>query len=133
VHAIHHSSEQLDWLSAVRVHPLNDIVSRTAQVLPFLLLGFAARVVVPVLPFLTVYAIAVHANVSWDFGPLRAVLASPRFHRWHHSSRPEGLDRNFAGLFPFWDIVFGTYYLPRDRSPQRFGVLDEDLPEGFTA
>ena len=24
------------------------------------------------------------ANVSWDFGFLRGVLASPRFHRWHN-------------------------------------------------
>jgi len=45
-------------------------------------------------------------------GPLRAVLASPRFHRWHHTSAKEGRDKNFAGLLPLWDILFGTYYMP---------------------
>jgi sterol desaturase/sphingolipid hydroxylase (fatty acid hydroxylase superfamily) len=27
-HAIHHSSTDLDWLSSVRLHPVNDVVSR---------------------------------------------------------------------------------------------------------
>ena len=36
-------------------------------------------------PFLTFYAIFVHASVNWDFGPLRYVVATPVFHRWHHS------------------------------------------------
>ncbi len=30
VHAVHHSSEHLDWLAAVRVHPLNDLGNRVA-------------------------------------------------------------------------------------------------------
>src|SRR5689334_17315566 len=37
------------------------------------------------LPFFAAYAIFLHANVSWDFGALRAVLVCPRFHRWHHA------------------------------------------------
>jgi hypothetical protein len=40
-HAVHHSSVDLDWLSAVRLHPVNDVVMRVAGVLPILLLGFA--------------------------------------------------------------------------------------------
>jgi sterol desaturase/sphingolipid hydroxylase (fatty acid hydroxylase superfamily) len=39
-HAIHHSSRAVDWLSSVRLHPLNDAVSRIAQVLPLYLMGF---------------------------------------------------------------------------------------------
>src|SRR6266567_323903 len=30
-HAVHHSSEDLDWLSSVRVHPFNDLVSKVCQ------------------------------------------------------------------------------------------------------
>ena len=30
-------------------------------------------------------------------GPLRAVLANPRFHRWHHTSAEEGKYKNLAG------------------------------------
>ena len=38
-HAIHHSSPQVDWLSSVRVHPINDIVMRAAQAIPLAFLG----------------------------------------------------------------------------------------------
>lgn len=130
-HAIHHSSEELDWLSSVRLHPVNEIVSRVCQALPFVLLGFSPLVVASYLPFLTFYAIYEHANVSWSYGPLRYVVASPEFHRWHHTKQEEGLDKNFAGLFPLFDLLFGTFYLPRGKHPTEFGVAGESLPEGL--
>jgi len=71
----------------------------------------------------------IHANVSWDLGPFRTVLASPAFHRWHHTKAEEGQDKNFAGGLPLWDILFGTYYMPR-RQPTVFGI-DEPMPEGI--
>jgi sterol desaturase/sphingolipid hydroxylase (fatty acid hydroxylase superfamily) len=77
---------------------------------------------VGIAPVLTVMAILVHANLDWDWGPLRAVLASPRFHRWHHTDEANARDKNFAGMLPLWDILFRTYYMPRDRLPQQFGT-----------
>jgi len=130
-HAVHHSSEELDWLSSVRVHPVNEAGQRLAQAVPMLLLGFRPELVAAYVPLFTLYAIGLHANVSWGFGPLKYVIASPLFHRWHHTSEQEGLDRNFAGLFPWIDLAFGTLYLPKNRQPQQFGVLGEPVPEGI--
>ena len=132
-HAVHHSSRQVDWLSSVRLHPVNDVVSRVLQVVPLLVIGFPPGVLAAYVPFLTLYALLLHANVSWDFGPLRYVLASPAFHRWHHTTEAEGLDKNFAGLFPFLDALFGTLYLPRGRQPERFGILGDPIPNGLWA
>lgn len=129
-HAVHHSSEQVDWLSAVRVHPVNDAVSKVFQVVPFLFLGFSPLVVAGFVPVLTLYAILLHANVNWTFGPLRHVLASPVFHRWHHTREADAIDTNFAGMFPVIDIVFGTFYMPRGKVPTDFGVA-ETLPRSF--
>ena len=129
-HAVHHSSEDLDWLSSVRLHPVNDLVTKLAQVTPLLLVGFNPFVSLSVSPLLTLYAIFIHANVDWDFGPLRYIIATPAFHRWHHSKDREAWDKNFAGLFPFWDILFGTFYMPKDRPPQNFGIPGS-LPEEF--
>ncbi len=129
-HAIHHSSVELDWLSAARVHPVNDILNKSIQAMTIVALGYTPALLAGALPFFTAYAIFLHANVSWDFGPLRGVLASPRFHRWHHTSAEEGKDKNFAGLLPIWDILFGTYYMP-EAQPLRFGVSEKipaDLP-----
>jgi sterol desaturase/sphingolipid hydroxylase (fatty acid hydroxylase superfamily) len=130
-HAIHHSSTQLDWLSSVRVHPVNEWVTRWIQACVLMLLGFSPLAVAAYVPFLTFYAIFIHANVAWGFGRCGWLLASPRFHRWHHTSEREGLDRNFAGLFPVFDLLFRTYYMPAGRQPQRFGLAQERIPESF--
>lgn len=130
-HAVHHSSREVDWLSSVRLHPVNDVVMRLGQVVPFVLLGFNPAVLAAYAPFLTFHALLLHANVRWTFGPLRYVVSSPAFHRWHHTTQAEGLDKNFAGLFPFIDTLFGTFYMPAGRQPERFGILDGDVPEGL--
>jgi sterol desaturase/sphingolipid hydroxylase (fatty acid hydroxylase superfamily) len=129
-HAVHHSSQALDWLSAVRVHPVNDAVMRLAGTVPVLALGFTPGALAGVAPGLTLMAILLHANVDWDWGPLRSWIASPVFHRWHHTREAEGRDKNFAGLLPHWDRLFGTYYMPQDRTPALFGT-DTPLPTGL--
>ena len=43
------------------------------------------------------------------------------------------LDTNFAGLFPFIDLAFGTFYMPPGRQPARFGLARTDVPEGLLA
>ena len=72
-------------------------------------LGFRADVLQGVIPFFSLYAILLHANVSWSFGPLRYVLASPRFHRWHHTIEAEARDKNFAGIFAFIDLAVEAF------------------------
>jgi sterol desaturase/sphingolipid hydroxylase (fatty acid hydroxylase superfamily) len=54
----------------------------------------------------------------------------PRFHRWHHTDESEARDKNFAGLLPLWDILFGTYYMPRDRRPASYGTATP-VPTGL--
>lgn len=129
-HAVHHSSTDLDWLGSLRVHPVNDLVNKLAQATPVLLLGFNPYVTLSTAPVLTFYALFIHANVNWDFGPLRSVVATPVFHRWHHSREREAWDKNFAGLLPLWDILFGTYYMPQGRYPENFGI-NEPMPDGW--
>lgn len=132
-HAVHHSSRELTWLAAVRVHPVNDVVNRAAQALPIVALGLPFKALALYVPFLTLYAVLIHANVGWSFGPLGYVIASPCFHRWHHTVEAEGLNKNFAGLFPLFDLLFGTFYMPRGGQPRRFGTTGTAVPERFLA
>jgi sterol desaturase/sphingolipid hydroxylase (fatty acid hydroxylase superfamily) len=129
-HAVHHSSEDLDWLGSLRVHPVNELVNKMAQVTPVLLMGYNPTVTLSSAPILTFYAIFLHANVNWNFGLLRSVIATPVFHRWHHSRDREAWDKNFAGLLPLWDILFGTYYMPKGRYPENFGIC-EPMPKDY--
>jgi sterol desaturase/sphingolipid hydroxylase (fatty acid hydroxylase superfamily) len=126
-HAVHHCSEELDWLSSVRLHPVNDAVNKFALALPLIALGFSPAATAGIAPFLVLHAIMLHANLNWDFGPLRSVISSPVFHRWHHTKENEALDKNFGGFFPVWDIVFGTYYMPKGKTPTIFGT-DDHVP-----
>jgi sterol desaturase/sphingolipid hydroxylase (fatty acid hydroxylase superfamily) len=130
VHAVHHSSRQLDWLSSGRFHPLNEIGVQLVNVVPVLACGFSVATFVVLAPFTTWYVVFLHANVRWSFGPLRYVIASPRFHRWHHTSEAEGQDKNFGGVLSVWDLLFGTFYMPADRAAAVFGT-DDPVPEGF--
>lgn len=132
-HAVHHSPESMDWLTAVRLHPVNDIISRVCQASPLLILGFSPLAVDLYAAFLSSYVAFIHANVRWNYGPFRYVLASPVFHRWHHTKDEEGLGKNFAGLFPIFDVVFGTFYMPQDEQPKNFGIYGDPLPENFWA
>ena len=56
---------------------------------------------------------------------------SPVFHRWHHAAEVECQARNFAPMFPVWDLMFGTFYMPPGRVPEAFGV--EGSPDGLLA
>lgn len=82
-----------------------------------------------VAPLITLFAILFHANVDWDWDPPRSVIASPRFHRGHHTGEAKARAKNFAGLLPLWDILFGTYYMPKDRVPTQFRTETQVPPE----
>ena len=129
-HAIHHSPTVLDWLSASRFHLINVLLSFCLADVVVLLLGFSPAALLLLVPFNIVYSAMVHANLNWTFGPLRYVFASPVFHRWHHTTEEEGLDKNFAPTFPILDVAFGTFHMPPGKVPEHFGT-DDHVPEGF--
>ena len=123
-HKVHHSIEELDWLAAYRVHPIDQILTMTASLGPVFLLGFAPEATAIMAIIYRWHSLLIHSNVDLRFGPLRHVFASPRFHHWHHANHEEAFDRNFAGQLAFIDRIFGTLYLPHDRMPKRYGVDD---------
>ena len=130
-HAIHHSSKQIDWLSTHRFHFVNTWLSFTLVDVTMLVLGFSPEATACMATFNTLYSAMVHANLSWTFGPFKYIFASPVFHRWHHTTQKEGLDKNFAPTFPLLDVMFGTFYMPEGKLPQRYGVLGADIPDSF--
>jgi sterol desaturase/sphingolipid hydroxylase (fatty acid hydroxylase superfamily) len=71
VHAVHHSSPQLDWLAAARVHPLNDAIGLLGRVVPLVALGFAPIAVAGVAPFVTLYAITLRRAAADRFLEIR--------------------------------------------------------------
>ena len=125
---IHHSSEELDWISAARFHPVNLFLGTIAVDVILLMAGISPNIMLWVGPFTTFHSAFVHANLNWSLGPFKYVLATPVFHRWHHTSLEQGGNTNFAGTFPLWDILFGTFRMPENELPEGYGIDDQAFP-----
>jgi len=132
-HAIHHSAEQVYYLTSARAHPLDNVFIRLCGLTPAYVLGVASPLtpngsLVPVMIVLvaTTWGFFIHANLRWRLGPLEWLLATPAFHHWHHTLNGPR-DRNFASMLPWIDRLFGTHHLPRDRWPQAYGI-EQPLP-----
>jgi sterol desaturase/sphingolipid hydroxylase (fatty acid hydroxylase superfamily) len=132
-HAVHHAMEYMDWLAGSRLHLFEAIVTRSFRMLPAFLLGVAGEPVSLYIIVAGFQSVMTHANVRLDFGPLRYVFTSPRYHHWHHSSDDEAIDKNYAMHFPWIDLLFGTYHMPPEprRWPHRYGTLGIPLPHGL--
>ncbi len=131
-HAVHHSAQSMDWLAGSRLHLLDIAVTRALSYLPIFLLGFAEGPLFAYIVFVSFHATFIHSNFRFEFGPLQWLFATPRFHHWHHTSDLTFADKNFAVHLPFIDRLFGTYYFPRGKWPERYGVDDPDVPaSGF--
>jgi sterol desaturase/sphingolipid hydroxylase (fatty acid hydroxylase superfamily) len=130
-HAVHHSSAELDWISAARFHPVNIFLGSVAADVVLLLAGISPNVLVFLGPFTVAHSAFVHANLSWKLGPFKYVIAGPVFHRWHHTAAERGGDKNFAATFPVLDLLFGTFYMPESALPEAYGIADRSFPPGF--
>jgi ornithine lipid hydroxylase len=109
LHALHHGSQRLVAVNNFRYHPLNYAINQALSLLPLMLLGAPADVLLGYLAISQPIVMVQHANIDLRSGWLNAVLSTPEAHRWHHSKlRAEG-DSNFGNALLLWDHVFGTY------------------------
>src|SRR5258708_1118882 len=126
-HVVHHSSEELDWLSTTRLHPVSQALNTAAVAAALLLAGLPVTAVVAANIVIGAAALLAHANVRWTLGPCHHLLVSPLFHQWHHAridhAHPQEAG-NFGAVFSVWDRLFGTWALPSSSRPVRFGVPD---------
>jgi sterol desaturase/sphingolipid hydroxylase (fatty acid hydroxylase superfamily) len=131
-HAIHHSAPQLDWLVNARSHPLDASFVRAFIFMGMYFVGFGQRApdsqnLVQNLYVLWVTGLAyfLHSNIRLRLGWLEYVVPSPAFHHWHHTKGdPALVNKNYASVLPCLDIVFGTFYLPKNEWPQQYGIDD---------
>jgi sterol desaturase/sphingolipid hydroxylase (fatty acid hydroxylase superfamily) len=129
-HAVHHSVEEMDWLAASRIHPLDQIVTKGVSILPLLAFGFSEGVIAAYALVYLWHTHLLHSNVRIKFGPLKWVVASPEYHHWHHANEPEAYGKNYAGQLAILDRLFGTIHMPQEKRPAKFGI-DEPISHGY--
>lgn len=133
-HAVHHTSQELDWLAAHREHPVDGLLTQLAQNLPAILLGVDFRLLAALAVLRSSWGIFIHSNVRLPLGPLALLLGSPELHHWHHAAVPR-TRHNFANLAPWLDVIFGTYYRPSAELPSASYPLGlpTPAPSGYLA
>lgn len=127
-HSVHHSIEHMDWIAAARLHPVDAVFTQGVAAVPLVALGYDQGAFAGVAAFVTALAVFQHANVRFRFPGIRWILPTPEWHHWHHALDSDASDINFG--LPIIDKVFGTAFLPRERRPGGFGVL-EPVPDDY--
>ncbi len=131
LHAVHHSVQQLYWLNTARFHPLEKILQMMMDSLPFLLMGVNEKVLALYYLAYATNGFFQHCNIQLRFGILNYLLGTAELHRWHHSRLPEESNANYGNNVIIWDMLFGTWFLPKDRNINVLGLLDADYPKTF--
>jgi len=110
-HAAHHSDTHVNAFTANRIHFLEAMIMTTSYVL------LLTWIQIPeALPFVIIFYIFhnkyVHMDLDFEHGPLKYIIASPVYHRWHHADAPAAYGKNLANVMPIYDVMFGTFYNP---------------------
>ena len=140
-HKVHHSAEVMHPVSNYREHPVDNLFYIATTGFGFgVIYGLAVRFLgfVPTVPTLLGIPLIIflfnftaynlrhsHVWLRWP-GIWSVVFPSPAHHHVHHSCHPSHIDKNFAFMFPVWDLIFGTYLMPDDNRDVKFGVTEGD-------
>lgn len=122
-HAVHHSSNSLNFSSAYRLGWTGRISGLLVFFLPLAWLGFEPRAIAAAFTINLLYQFWIHADWIPKLGPLEGILNTPSAHRVHHAANLEYLDANYGGIFMVFDRLFGTYVPERAEAPPRYGLV----------
>jgi sterol desaturase/sphingolipid hydroxylase (fatty acid hydroxylase superfamily) len=131
LHEVHHHPEKLYTTNVFRFHPLEKALQFLLDTFPFILLGAGPEVLAYYFVFYSISGLFQHSNIDVRLGWLNYLVSGPEVHRWHHSQLIAESNNNYAHSFVVWDLVFGTYFRPRDRAVERLGLLDPHYPTSF--
>jgi len=113
MHSFHHSDDDLNATAAYRHYWLDKPFFALIAYVP---LGLVFRIAPSVAAayglLFTFFSLFPHMNLRIELGPLTRVFTGPQVHRIHHSIYRYHFNSNFAGAFPLWDLLFGTYRAP---------------------
>lgn len=113
-HKFHHSEVSLNVTSSRRVHWLEEPLVLLFIFFPMSILFNLEPIAAGLLAFIEILWLQfIHMNLRLGFGAFSVILASPQYHRIHHSFKNQHINKNYAVFFPIWDIVFGSYCHPQ--------------------
>lgn len=130
-HAVHHSVDKLYWMNTSRFHPVEKAMQFLLDVVPFFLLGVQAEVLALHLVWYGVNGFFQHANIDLKYGVLNYVVSSSDLHRWHHARQANESNNNYGNNFIIWDLIFGSFFNPKNRTVSSIGLINKNYPKEF--
>ncbi len=118
MHSLHHSAEALTLVTGARHLWLETAINGAFFPVVAILLKTPPEIVTTALFLGFLPNGCAHLNVRLHLGRFSTWINGPQWHRIHHSIQPEHFDKNFAAVFPIWDVIFGTAWIPgKDEFP----------------
>ena len=133
-HKVHHSVTEMGFAAHLRYHWMEPVVYKTLLYVPIALIGGFSIQDVFIVHFVAITIGHLnHANIGWDYGPLKYILNNPKMHIWHHSKEmPRKYGANFGISLSVWDYLFGSNYIPKDGKDIALGFEDvQNFPSTF--
>jgi sterol desaturase/sphingolipid hydroxylase (fatty acid hydroxylase superfamily) len=130
-HAVHHSVKKLNWINVGRFHPVDKSLQFVCDTLPFILVGVSKEVLTLYFVVYSIKGFFQHSNVDVKLGWLNYIISGPELHRWHHSKVIKESNTNYGNNVIVWDILFGTFFLPKHAVIEKLGLLEKDYPMTF--
>jgi sterol desaturase/sphingolipid hydroxylase (fatty acid hydroxylase superfamily) len=124
-HTIHHSQTRLSPTTTHRTHPVEALTGALVVSLPMGIIGGDLTPWVYVGVTSVFWDFFLHSNIKTNLGLFGYVIASPQYHRVHHSISVEHRDCNFSDRLIVWDWMFGTLCFDRKTYPPT-GVSNTD-------
>jgi len=128
LHAYHHRVTDLQGSNTFVSHPIDFALRNTLVFLILGVVGFNPFALLITVPATNISGTFSHCGADIKGGILNYVFVTPEVHRWHHTAEvPEGhkYSVNYGVEFSFWDLLFGTFYLPQKDGvavmPERIG------------
>lgn len=126
-HAVHHSSERLYWFNGTRSHPIEGLVQSIIWGIPLAFVQAPVEIVFVTNLLGRVIGRFQHTNMDLKLGIFDYIFSTPKNHRYHHSRIAKIGHTNYGGDVIFWDLLFGTFYLPKGQEPSdEIGI--EEMP-----
>jgi sterol desaturase/sphingolipid hydroxylase (fatty acid hydroxylase superfamily) len=107
-HVVHHSSKEFNYSTSLRLPWIGSYLNWPFFV-PALFLGFTAAQILLGHQIVLAYQYIIHTEMVNKMGFLERILNTPSHHRVHHGRNSKYLDKNYSGIFIFWDRIFGTF------------------------
>lgn len=130
-HAVHHALKKLYWLNTTRIHPGEKILQLIWEVGPFICIGVSKEVIALHLVLYGLNGFLRHSNIDMKFGVLNYIISTNELHRWHHSKIIQESNANYGSDTMIWDVLFRSFYWPKERAVEEIGVFNSHYPQDF--